>query len=397
MNKMNASLAILLVSCTMFAMDSNNNNKKAIQFLHQASTFKGEAITPETIKKLAPVPEDLQEAVDTQLQKIQPLLHELAIPYNELPLTRDATIKKLVTCLAIQKKYGFNPATIKIKIDPNGADIAENKIEIPESANFYLPIKVEGKTILVRIAGPSNTRKNLAAHNGLGWDAYLDNSKHDVVQTYQTVSNARGFLKLHEALGHTSTGEYFQIPNTYIVNIPGRNNDSAADGNVITLQEDFDRSYYLKAADNLEYLADIFPASIERLYQLITKSGATLWDIKGNLLINSYTGAFAQTDLEQPNDQKPEIFGYNVPEKLYVLNQGFKNPLEYADYKLRHDILCGVEGIGALLKDAETKGYNTQAASKTLYECLAKDEILAHGLSDHSAGVYKRILDGILK
>ena len=111
---------------------------------------------------------------------------------------------------------------------------------------------------------------------------------------------------------------------------------------------------------------------IGEIYKVI--KGAVLWEIRDGCRVNTKDHTLGQSDLEQPNNQNPEVFAYNAPQKF---DRRTDDPKQYTQYKLEHDITCGICDFATLLKDALQNGHDVTDQCKHYQKLVREDSQVA--------------------
>ncbi|MBI2775420.1 hypothetical protein HYX58_05425 [Candidatus Dependentiae bacterium] len=229
--------------------------------------------------------------------------------------------------------------------------------------NAALPIEFDGKKYFVKFAGPVNLAyTNLHSQkdsqgNYYGWHQLPDfPTDLKPVRTYQTISQAAHSAILNRAIEQNHIQDKFFVPKTWLVRFRGNKSDLPSDENCFIIQE---------AALDFEPVRDRNTKTISPRLQSISKEtfaaaiiaikGGTLWDIGSNLQVHKQADQFAQTDLEQPNNENAENF------------------FQKNEAKRQHNVITGLEGFAFLCRDALKEGIVVKTQCEYFKELLLKD------------------------
>ncbi|MEX0940315.1 MAG: hypothetical protein WDZ41_03070 [Candidatus Babeliales bacterium] len=347
--------------------------------LEDAHSYKGQLITPENISKLVPqIPKKIDTTITKWTSENHGMLKVLARQSQNISMSQDQIVKELIGSSYI---LGINSINFKKR----ELTINAQKISIPQQASYMiaLPEEIDGKKYFAQLSGPIHKKHNLLSFNGKPWDGQLDPNVDKKMATFQTISRALGALKCHEVIEKEKIKNFY-VPKTYLAQIPGRSDfkSYACDENTVVIQEDRGDNW-ITLRENIQVFPLISPQTIEETYKVIKE--AILWDIKGNGLFNTYNYHLGQSDLEQPNDQNPELFAYAIPKNL--TRKIDSSIAEHVTYKWAHDILCGLIGFAELLQKAKSK-HNVTSQINAYKKSLLSDEQIKEFPKDLQARIY---------
>lgn len=167
---------------------------------------------------------------------------------------------------------------------------------------------------LMKVSGPINRICNLLAHNDKRQDVdYTDEELDTAIKsrphTYQTVSNAAHYLLCKQAIENEKL-KHVIVPTTYLITTEAH----AHDGNSCIVQQALPSTAIPLGKLSSEERANIPVHAIRDGLTLIKKAG--LWDTTGtNVLYDKVTESICISDIEQPNNSKPEHFFHQNGEK----------------------------------------------------------------------------------
>ncbi len=353
------SVSLLGIVVGLNGMDESKQQAPKITW-QDMSTYKGTKITPQTIVGLAQMPETLVQVVKQWAEEREESLEQLIPTTQEVALTEEEKRQEHLRFKAVMNNLTWEEyqmlGSFPQKLEGENGKVYKDK---------------NGKMYWVKFSGPTHKRHNLETYNGKGWGAAFTEEDKKTA-TFQTASGAVGVLKCQQVIEENQiTG--FRVPKTYVAQVPGRKpiEEGASDENTLLVQEDRGQEY-VPIKDHLKELEQVSTEFIGDTYKVI--KGGVLWDIRGNGLVNTKDHTLGQSDLEQPNNQNPEVFAYNAPQKF---DHRTDDPEEYTQYKLEHDIQCGICGFAALLKAAHDAGYDVSDQLKQYQQLVQNDPQVA--------------------